>query len=95
MSKFLKSSQHPRLSPEEAKELKNESRAVLDELFEPADMLRKLRVQKGLSQKELGEKIGVDPDVLIKMEDEDILIDEKTADKLGHLFQVDPDVFLV
>lgn len=93
MAKFLRKSPHVPSNPDKSKEVKDDVEAIFEQNLEPAEALRKLRVQKGWTCEELGQKLGLHGVEIEKMEEGEHPIDENTASKLAEIFQIDQNAF--
>lgn len=92
MTKFLRT-RHVSLDPSRAKEIQTELQDVIEERLEPGEMLKKLRVQKGLSPQDLGEQMGLTGVDIIKMEEGEVQMTQDIGRKLGTIFHIDFEAF--
>jgi ribosome-binding protein aMBF1 (putative translation factor) len=93
MSKYLRLRNVSR-DLDEPKEIKEEFDEFLTEVTEAGQLLRELREKRGLSEKELGQKIGIEGDEIRRMEQGEQPIPLNAAKNFGKLFNVDHHLFL-
>jgi DNA-binding XRE family transcriptional regulator len=93
MSKYMRS-RHVPFQVEESKEVQEEFDEFTSEIQEAGAILRALRETQGLTEAELGEKVGVDTEHIILMEKGEQPIPLITAKLLSKLFHVDHHLFL-
>lgn len=56
-------------------------------------VLRELRIQKGITQEQLSEKIGMQPQSITKIETGKSFVSSNALAKLSNFFEIDPYIF--